>query len=67
MKTLHFPTWALGALVNGNNEGLFDEEIEMVDTFKRTYTIWSVDDSEYFSNYPTFGLPCMCVKAIVKQ
>ena len=67
MKTLDFPTWALGALVNSNNEGLLEEEVEMVDSFKRTYTIWSVDDAEYFSRYPAIGLPCMCVEVIVKE
>ena len=67
MNTLDFPTWALGALVNANYECLSDQEVEMVDTFKRTHKIWSVDDKEYFSNCPAFGLPCMCVEVIVKQ
>lgn len=65
------PTWALGALINGNTEGLTLDELAMITTWKDKvdkmyadiYKIeFSVDfPEEFFCKTPEFGLPGMCV------
>lgn len=68
---VEIPTWSLGYLVNGDSEGLTDNEIKMADSFmeRNKVEIISPDFNEegnldeYFSRYPEFGLPttvCDC-------
>lgn len=67
------PSWALGYIVNGDIDGLTDEEIQMINNWLNAndYEIVSPvnDGEEYFSNCPAFGLPggvvdCDCLVRI---
>lgn len=64
------PTWALGLLFNGNEEGLSESDIdqalnwqeEMLDSVGATSALYDVIDStEHFDNYPEFGKPTTCL------
>lgn len=60
------PSWALCYIVNGDPEGLTNEDLAQVQGFydsyrKAGYQIEIIspheDDEGYFSRYPAFGLP----------
>ena len=63
--TEKIPTWSLCYLINGDANGLTDEEIRMIDTWLNDWEVQivsSVTDGEgnaqpYFSHCPLFGLP----------
>lgn len=48
------PTWALCYMVNGDPQGLSDEDINLVDTCG--FQLLTNKGEEYFSGYPAFGL-----------
>lgn len=60
--TEKIPTWALCYLINDDNTGLTDEEINMVDKWwsdNNVVTVSPASEDEYypyFSAYPAFGL-----------
>lgn len=67
------PTWALSAIINGDNTGLEDSDIKLIeDWFAETGydDIVCPTDEEYqpyFTHYPAFGkatdvVDCICVK-----
>jgi len=56
MIEVTIPSWALCAIVNGDDSGLSDEEIEQLDRFVESNKIQSVslkndNDEGYFSRY----------------
>lgn len=59
------PTWALDYLINGETEGVNEEEIQAIDQWWKEWkvdTIYPLTDKEgnaqpYFSNNPMWGLP----------
>ena len=59
---MEIPTWALCYLVNGDTDGLDDEEIEMVDDWCSRNNVEMVDPisdgSTSFSPHPEFGDAC---------
>lgn len=62
------PSWALNYIINGESQGLTDDEKVLVHTFYESYNkngykiqIVSPHDECYFSKYPAFGLPCEVV------
>lgn len=74
------PTWAVGAIINGNFEGLTVDEIEMINTWEtKVYKMYedgifeidfSVEDpEEFFCKTPEFGLPgtCVCLSVTVLE
>lgn len=59
------PTWSLGYLINGDQTGLNEEEVQMIDNWVRSWGVENVvpiededgiENTEYFSYYPLFGL-----------
>ena len=82
MKTKHtfeidLPTWALGALVNGNREGLTDDDKKHLAPFEEDLAkavqeyggkchVLSTGENEFFTHYPEFGLAGTCVECTVK-
>lgn len=66
------PTWAICAIINGDYEGLENEDIELINKWldESNYTIIgcpSDDDEPYFTPFPAFGLAsdvfdCPCLK-----
>jgi hypothetical protein len=59
-----FPTWALNYAVNGDSTGLTCDEVAMVDDWMENKEFFGSDGyKEFFSKFPAFGLPCMCVDA----
>lgn len=57
------PTWALCSIINGDDTGLEDEEIQLIQSwFEETgydYVCSPRDDAEpYFTPYPAFGKAC---------
>lgn len=57
------PTWALCSLIYGDNTGLTDEEIAMIENWSNTtklVVLCSADEEpeEYFTTSPAFGLAC---------
>ena len=74
------PTWALGAIIIGNTEGLTVDEIEMINTWEaKVYKIYendifeiefSIEDpEEFFCKTPEFGLPgtCVCLSVTILE
>jgi hypothetical protein len=69
------PTWSFGYVVNGDKEGLTDNEVKMVDDYFRENKVVSIspveEDEEtgarpYFSRYPAFGgLACEVEDCVV--
>ena len=61
------PTWALSAIVNGDESGLSDYELELLQEFYYTTPnpiVWvDAEEQPFFSKAPEFGLPCECVRA----
>lgn len=60
------PTWALCYIINGDSEGLTEEDVAQVKGFYETYRkagcrIEIISPQEgcesYFTRYPAFGLP----------
>ena len=59
------PTWALDYLINGETEGVNEEEIQAIDQWWKEWkvdTIYPLTDKDgnsqpYFSNNPMWGLP----------
>lgn len=64
LTTEKIPTWALNYLEYGVADGLYDEDIELVDEFigqfPRGFVMEAVNDfqSPYFTRRPAFGLAC---------
>ena len=55
------PSWALNYLINGDTNGLDDEEIAEIDNWMEEAQIYDVcapKGEEYFCRYPAFGEPC---------
>lgn len=66
------PTWALCYIINGDTDGITEEEKAMVDEFFNSYRVASmqvqivspvIEDGEeapqpYFTHCPAFGQPC---------
>ena len=56
------PTWAVGAIFNGDFTGVNDEEEKQIDEFLAAESYidcWElIDDEPSFSTAPEFGLPC---------
>lgn len=55
------PAWALNYIVNGDATELSIEETEAIDKFMRDSKIMLlsiIDDSQHFTPFPPFGLPC---------
>ena len=63
------PTWALGLLVNDDNQGLSVEDCDLVAEFTAGLgtAFTSYGEAEFFSWYPAFGLPCLCVEATITK
>ena len=65
-----FPSYALPALINGDFDGLEDEDIKHIEKFMEDNKHIDVfDDKEpeqepYFTHYPEFGLACNVVDLI---
>ena len=74
------PEYALNYLINDDQTGLNDDDLTNIKNYltywdiitadlpKRKTIIFSLfenDTESFFSNYPAFGLPCMCVKCNV--
>lgn len=65
------PTWALPSIINGDDSGLNDSEIQQIqDWFARSNYDYvcspNEDENPYFTHYPAFGkacdaLDCECV------
>lgn len=69
LNTVDMPTWALCALINGDETGLSAEDSmvleewinEELDTSKGAPIFEPVaGEPEFFSTTPAFGLPCNC-------
>ena len=62
-----FPSWALCYLINGDDSGLTDDEIAMVDSWvdNSGCNVFSIsyfsENDKHFSWSPEFGLACDCV------
>lgn len=57
------PTWALNWLINGDDSGLSEADMEEINTWLANNLCLLVcppheGDSPYFSRVPAFGLPC---------
>lgn len=57
------PSWALNYLVNGDRDGITDEEYAMIDKWlvdAKCLLVCSPHESDhpYFSHEPAFGLAC---------
>ena len=73
--TVNFPAYAVCAFENGNplenesdNLNMIDWELQLhVDIIQEGFVFVSIEfgETEYFSKNPCFGLPCMCVEAVV--
>lgn len=73
------PTWAVGAIINGDVEGLTLDEIAMIASWEdKVYKMYddlfeiefSIDDpEEFFCKRPEFGLPgtCVCMSVYVLE
>ena len=75
MKTIEhdivkIPTYALPLIVNGDNTGIAEDDMENIlsflnglqdhaDEINCMFDLFPIDDTEYFSSTPAFGLPCM--------
>ena len=64
--TVKLPTWALCYLINGDDELSFEDTQLIENWIKKNsfdkYTIFSpINDDEYFTGYPEFGLACNVV------
>ena len=61
---LKVPSWAVCALINEDDEGLTEEEIDQIDEFEKDYPgILSIDGEDQepsFEHYPEFGLASDC-------
>ena len=68
-----FPSYALPALINGDYDGLEDEDIKLLDNFIKSNShidVWEdkeIDQEPYFTHYPEFGLPCNVVDVVGVQ
>ena len=55
------PTWALCYLINGDADGLTDEDIALIDSWlELTHfaVLATLDEETTFNPYPAFGLAC---------
>lgn len=65
-----FPSYALPALINGDYDGLEDEDIKLLDNFLKANShidVWEdkeIDQEPYFTHYPEFGLACNVVDLV---
>jgi len=59
---IRIPEYAICYLVNGDDSGLYIDEIKEIDDFMHQFDghyIISLDEKEpYFCSNPAFGLPC---------
>ncbi len=76
--TARIPSWSLNYLINGDDSGMTDEDIDIVENWflengYNGYTIISPHESadgafeEYFTSMPEFGLPCNAVDCTILQ
>lgn len=74
--TVNFPSYAVCAFEYGNPlENKSDKILDMLDwemvtrvkLIKSGFDLVSIEfgETEYFTNSPCFGLPCMCVEAVI--
>lgn len=67
------PTWALPYLVNGDVEGMEEQEVKVVTEWEKLLAVENVtpkcDENGHwevsFDAYPVFGLPCEVVECEV--
>ena len=57
------PSWAIFAIINGDYDGLNEEDGELINKWleENNYAIVgcpSEDSEPYFTPFPAFGLPC---------
>ena len=61
----NLPEWSVAYIVNGDAEGLTEEEREMADSWAASYPSRSIIDVKAihpeFTHRPAFGLACTCV------
>ena len=67
--TYDFPSYALSALINGDDSGLEPEDIANLESFlelEHYVNVWDVapDSESYFCSNPEFGLACDCTEVI---
>ena len=61
------PVWALSSIINGDDMGLEDEDIRLIQEWFETTGFDDIalpkdcNYHEYFTHYPAFGKPCDCV------
>ena len=69
MDQLMIPGWALCALVNGDDSGLEQADIQLIDEWEKDlgkytgggyYTLNIIDEEPSFVAFPEFGLACDC-------
>lgn len=70
------PSHMLPLIVNGDNSGLSNEDMDEFISFTEglekaaskincIYDIVTVSDEEYFTNHPEFGLPCNVTDCVI--
>jgi len=74
------PEYALSDLINNDQSGLNLEDLTNIENYltywdiitsdlpktkQIIFSLFENDTESFFSNYPAFGLPCMCVKCNV--
>jgi hypothetical protein len=75
-ESLNIPSWALGALINGDFENLSKKDIQHILDFQKMWDAlvvtsgglgWSLScaGDAYFSEYPMFGEAGMCEEGTV--
>lgn len=63
-KDIHdfqIPTWAMNYLVNGDDTGLYEDELEMAQEFEKKFDVLAWGEDEYFCSRPAFGPSCEVV------
>ena len=72
-QNARIPSYALSYLINGDASGLPVEDKlridkwyqlwqDVADRVNGTVVIAPVDDREFYTKYPEFGLPCQCTE-----
>ena len=70
-QNARIPSYALSYLINGDSSGLSDEDIATIDKWYKSWqdvadevngsiVIATLDEREFHTKYPEFGLPCSC-------
>lgn len=71
LYSYQIPSHALSYFRDGDDSGLDQDDIDSIDAFlagEHYIDIWDIlDDSEYFSTTPEFGLPCNVVDVVGVQ